>query len=112
MIHGEIWLVNFQPQVKTEITKTRPALILSDTALQGLSTRIVVPFRDTKPHHSSIAYYVIVQPNAANALDKVSSADCSQIKSFDVSRFVKKLGTIAPNEMERVVQSVCLCIGA
>jgi mRNA interferase MazF len=112
MIQGEIWLVNFQPQVKTEITKTRPALILSDTALQGLSTRIVVPFRDTKSHHSSIAYYVIVQPNATNGLGKVSSIDCSQIKSFDTSRFVKKIGDISPNELERVIQSVCMCIGA
>ncbi len=111
MQQGEVWLVNFQPQVNTEITKTRPAVIVSDIALSGLTTRIVVPFRDTKPHHGTILYYVVISPTKANGLIKTSSADCSQVKSFDTARFVKKLGIILPTDLHAIRNGVCLCIG-
>jgi mRNA-degrading endonuclease toxin of MazEF toxin-antitoxin module len=47
MQRGEIWLVNFAPQIGAEIQKHRPALVVAQ-GLMPLQTRIVVPFRDRK----------------------------------------------------------------
>ncbi|WP_423191594.1 type II toxin-antitoxin system PemK/MazF family toxin [Cecembia calidifontis] len=33
MKNGEVWLVNFEPQVGQEVKKTRPAIIVNDSSL-------------------------------------------------------------------------------
>lgn len=107
---GEIWLVQFEPQVGTEIMKTRPAVVLTNDALRKLTTRIVVPVRDYKTHHAWVAYFVPLQPDAYNHLSKPSMADCSQIKSFDLGRFQKRLGMLATDLVDEIIQAVNLCI--
>ncbi len=108
---GEIWLVEFEPQIGTEIQKTRPALILSIQPLRFLTTRIVVPIRDFKEHHAGFFFYIPVEPEITNGLSKKSTIDCSQVKSFDFQRFQKKLGNITDNELEEVADTVSRCIG-
>ncbi|MFY7999189.1 MAG: type II toxin-antitoxin system PemK/MazF family toxin [Candidatus Kapaibacteriota bacterium] len=48
MKRGEVWLVDFAPQVGTEITKQRPAVIVSVNGITAFPTRLVVPFRKRK----------------------------------------------------------------
>src|SRR5688572_22717803 len=91
---GEIWLTEFEPQIGTEIMKTRLAVVLSSNTLEKLTTRIVVPIRDYKPGHDLVAFYINIKPDSVNNLTKESTIDCSQVKSFDISRFRKKLGKI------------------
>lgn len=112
MIQGEIWLTEFQPQRGAEISKTRPAMIISTPEVKPYQVRIVVPIRDRKPHHSSIAFYVELTPTSINNLSKNSTADCSQVKSFDTSRFIRKIGNVDDAELEEILNGVCLCIGA
>lgn len=112
MLQGEIWLTEFQPQRGAEITKTRPAVIISTPEVEPYQIRIVVPIRDRKPHHRNIVFYVALSPSPANNLAKVSTADCSQIKSFDISRFIRKIGEVDGMELEEILNGVCLCIGA
>ena len=47
MKQGEIWLVNLDPTVGSEINKARPAVIVNDDALGRLPLKVVVPF--TRP---------------------------------------------------------------
>lgn len=108
---GEIWLVNFAPQVGAEIQKQRPALVVSARGLMPLATRIVVPFRDHKSHHHTKAYYVTFHPSAQNGLSKESTADCSQVKSFDTARFLRRLGEASAPELSAVIDALALCIG-
>ncbi len=91
MERGEIWLVNFAPQIGAEIQKNRPALVVSAQGLMPLATRIVVPFRDRKPHQST--------------------ADCSQVKSFDKARFLHKIGEVSHTELQSLLESLALCLG-
>ena len=43
--HGTIWLINFEPQMGTEIKKVRPGLIVSKTEFNKKRRKItVIPF--------------------------------------------------------------------
>lgn len=112
MKQGEIWLVNFMPQIGSEITKQRPAVIVSSDAICHLPTRIVVPFRDRKAHHGGQLFFVGIQPTLANGLAKESTADCSQVKSFDTQRFTRRLGVISASELQEIIDAVAVCLEA
>jgi mRNA interferase MazF len=47
---GEIWLVNFDPTIGTEIRKTRPAVVVSSDAVGRLPIKLVAPVTDWKEH--------------------------------------------------------------
>jgi len=85
---GEIWLVNFNPQVGDEMGKARPALVLSVDGMSRLQLRIIIPITDWKDafHH----HYTKVQlhPTKQNGLTKPSAADAFQVKSVSLQRFV------------------------
>jgi mRNA interferase MazF len=74
---GEVWLVDFMPQVGTEITKKRPAVVVSSDAFSQMFRRMVVPLRERKSSHQTISLFVAIQLTIANGLTKESSADCS-----------------------------------
>jgi mRNA interferase MazF len=45
---GDIWLVNFDPTIGSEIRKTRPAVIISANHLGKLPIKLVAPITDWK----------------------------------------------------------------
>jgi len=108
---GEIWLVEFEPQRGAEIQKTRPAEILSIGELEKIPIRIVVPIREYKTHHDQISFFITLHPTRSNSLSKVSSVDCSQVKSFALERFIKRLGAVSESELREITEAVGLCIG-
>ncbi len=108
---GEIWLVNFAPQVGTEITKIRPALVVSSDIFSAMPRRMVVPLRERKSFHEEISLFVALQPTEENGLTKKSSADCSQAKTFDRQRFVKKLGALSAEELETIIAGIQTYLG-
>ncbi len=108
---GEIWLVEFNPQVGTEIMKTRPAVILTIKLFESQSTRIIVPIRHYEPHHNEITFYVILEPSKQNKLDKKSTVDCIQIKSFDKIKFSRKIGNVTEKELTEISKIVAFAVG-
>jgi mRNA interferase MazF len=110
MNRGEIWLINLDPTIGAEIKKSRPALILSSDAVGVLPLRIIVPFTDWKEHYTQAAWMVKVSPTAENGLSKISAADTFQIRSVSTARFVRKIGTLAQNDLDAVVEAIGLVI--
>jgi mRNA interferase MazF len=43
---GEVWLVNFDPTLGTEIRKIRPAVVISSNNIGILPIKLVVPITD------------------------------------------------------------------
>lgn len=109
--YAEIWLVDFEPQIGTEIKKVRPAIVVSIDALGILPIRTVVPIRDYKDHHDGMFFYIPIEPSKNNGLSKYSTVDCSQVKSFDIKRFEKKLGKLTQDELEELVLVLSRCFG-
>jgi len=92
MKQGEVWLINLDPTVGSEIKKTRPDVIVSDDALGKLPLKVIVPITDWKERYSIAPWMVKIEPNLKNGLTKNSSADCFQVRSVSQERFVKRIG--------------------
>jgi mRNA interferase MazF len=58
MLRGEIWLVNLNPTVGREISKTRPAIIVNDDGIGILPLKVIVPVTDWKDRYSSRPWMV------------------------------------------------------
>jgi mRNA-degrading endonuclease toxin of MazEF toxin-antitoxin module len=82
--------------------KTRPAIVVSPPSVGRLPLRIVVPITDWKSRYSPVPWLVHLKPNRRNGLSKESAADCFQVKSVSVGRFVRKLGALRANEIEEI----------
>jgi mRNA interferase MazF len=110
MKQSEVWLINLDPTVGSEIRKTRPAIIVNDDALGKLPLKIIVPFTDWKDRYTVAAWMVKVSPDEDNNLSKDSAADCFQIRSVSEERLVKKLGFVTIETMEKVRKALSLTL--
>jgi len=96
MTRGSIWWVEFDPSVGSEITKTRPAVIVSnDIANQFLARVVVVPLTSNVSR---------VYPGEAivTVNGRESKAMTDQIMSADKSRLKNKIADLSDNDMVSV----------
>lgn len=103
---GEIWLVNFDPTLGTEIKKTRPAVVISSNAVGRLPIKLVAPITDWKDYFTSNIWHIRLEPTHANGLTKPSAVDALQIRGMDTQRFIRKLGEVSSDTMEEIVLSI------
>lgn len=97
---GEIWLVDFDPSVGTEIQKTRPALIISNDLANQKSSKIsVLPFTGNV---KKLPITVVVEPDKSNLLDKTSLIKIPEINTFDKKRLKKKIGSLSKIKLKEV----------
>jgi mRNA interferase MazF len=106
MKRGEIWLVNLDPTIGSEIKKTRPAVIISSDLVGILPLKIVVPFTDWKDRYASATWMVRIDPDTSNGLSKSSAADGLQVRSVSQIRLTKRLGVLTPLQVAQIVQAV------
>lgn len=111
-MRGDVWRVNFAPQKGAEIRKRRPAVVMSVPGLSRLPLRIVIPILGWKPYYASSPWLYHLKPTAENGLDKESAADATQVKSFALERFEKKLGKLVDREVQELAALIVLCVGA
>ena len=109
---GEIWLVDFDPSIGSEIRKVRPALVVSLDSIGRLPLRLVVPITDWKAHYSAFPWFTEIPAGVANGLIKDSGADAFQTKSISLTRFVRLLGVVTSEQLDAVASGVALCVGA
>ena len=94
---GEIWWVNFEPSVGTEIRKTRPALIISNNIANERSTRITVIPMTSKIIDLPIV--VVVEADTKNNLTNKSLIKIPDIATFDKSRLKTKIGILSAKKL-------------
>ena len=91
--------------------KVRPAVVMSLDSVGTLPLRVVVPITDWKSHYASKLWFVRLDPTLDNGLAKVSGADCFQMKSMDLKRFVKRIGRLTTLQLEEIAAGVALMVG-
>lgn len=91
---GEIWMVEFFPKVGSEITKLRPAIVVSHNEIGRLPLKTIVPITDWKKNYAHYPWMLKIEVDNLNGLSKISAIDCFQIKNFSNERFVKKVGEV------------------
>jgi mRNA interferase MazF len=105
MKRGDVWWVEFDPAIGSEIAKRRPAIIVSnDSANRNLSRVVVVPLTS-----STAKLY----PGEAlvKISEQTSKAMADQIMAADKSRLKDKLGEISKADLELVEDAIRVHLG-
>ncbi len=102
MKQGDIWTINLNPIIGAEIKKIRPAVIVNDNTLGKLPLKIIVPLTDWKEDFKFAPWMIKIAPNEENGLNKLSSADCFQVRSVSIKRFEKRLGEVSIEIQEKI----------
>lgn len=96
MKRGEVWWVEFDPSIGTEIAKTRPAVIVSnDSANRHLARVIVIPM-------TSNVGRVYPGETVVSIGGRPSKVVADQIMTADKARLKSRLGTLSKVEMAAV----------
>jgi len=91
---GEIWIVNLDPTIGSEMKKSRPCVILNGDTIGKLPLKVVAPVTDFKEHYKEVPWMVKVEPDIENGLKKTSSIDLFQVRSLSQQRLAFKIGKV------------------
>lgn len=99
MKRGEIWLVNLDPTVGSEIKKSRPCVVVSPAELNDYLRTVIVapmtskgfaaPFRVPLTHAGTKGLVVL-----------------EQLRTVDKLRLVKRLGAVSPKTLTTVLKTL------
>ena len=93
MKRGEVWWVDFEPAMGSEVRKTRPAGIVSNDASNGAMSRVqVIPVTS-----NTTKLYVFESRIEVKGAQGKAMAD--QIMTADKQRLKKRIGKVSPAEM-------------
>lgn len=100
MLRGEVWWVEFDPAVGSEIKKTRPAVIVSnDAANRNLSRVVVIPLTsNTECQYPGEA--------VVSVAGQSSKAMADQIMAADRTRLRRQLGILSKADMLAVEDAI------
>ena len=99
MKQGEIFFVQFEPGVGFEIKKSRPGLIIQTEPYRN--TLIVLPISSKQKTNDRFEYSLKKSELNQLYLDSVVILD--QVKSFDRSRFIGKVGEISESDCTNIL---------
>lgn len=112
---GQIWWVNLDPTVGSEIQKKRPCVIVSSDAATRLPLRIVVPLTHWNEGFSTSPFHVRVEADNADAwegvgLKKGGAADVMQVRCVSEDRFESYIALMSAEKMEEIVAAIAAVI--
>ncbi len=107
---GDIYLVNFDPTVGSEINKTRPALVIQNdignryspvTIVAAISSKFDVPPYPTE----------VIMESKESGLPLASAVVLNQIRSVDKQRLIERVGKAGPEIMSQVDRAIQISLG-
>ncbi len=110
MRRGEIWLVNLDPTIGSEIRKQRPAVIVNRNSVGILPLKIVVPITGWNDKFVEAPWLVPLERNPNIGLVKKSAADTFQVRSVSDQRLVRRLGALDAASMQRIDAALNLAL--
>ena len=100
-------MVNFNPSFGHEYKKVRPALIIqNDRYIESRTLLTVIPISSQTIKQTELD--ILLKKDSQNRLMTDSLLKTKQISSFDKRRFIKLIGTINEETMERVKKNIQL----
>ena len=99
MMRGEIWLVNLDPAVGSEIRKTRPCVVVSPGEIHTYLRTVIVAPMTTGSH---VAPFRVSVSHAG----KKGLILLDQIRVVDKARLAKKLGEVSARTLSSVLNTL------
>jgi mRNA interferase MazF len=101
---GDVYWVNLDPVIGTEIRKTRPAVVVSNDSCNRYGERVVV-----LPITRNVAS---LYPGEAKVevKGKPGRALGDQLRSIDKSRLKARLGRLTADEMSRINEALAITL--
>lgn len=103
MRRGDICIIDLEPVRGTEANKSRPAVIVSNDGANGTATRLGRGVLTVVPVTSNVdrVYpFQILLPAGSTGLSVDSKAQAEQVRSIDVARVQRRLGSL-PSDLMR-----------
>lgn len=97
----DVYLIELDPAIGSEIKKTRPCVIVSPNEMNCLKTVLIAPMT-TKGFHAPSRVELQFQ-------DKTGLILLDQLRSVDNSRLIKKLGTV-DSKTQKIISSTLVSI--
>jgi len=69
-----------------------------------------VPVTAWSPYWDKNPFFVSLEPDSTNGLQKRSAIDCFQIRAISHDRLVEKVGNIPDNEINLIKKSIALIL--
>lgn len=95
----EVYLVNLDPTVGSEIKKSRPCLVISPDEMNRFIATVIVAPMSTKGRDYPSRISCVFQGNQGQII-------LDQIRTVDKSRLVKRLGKIGPKTKIEVLSTL------
>lgn len=105
---GEVYWVKLDPAVGSEISKTRPAVIISNDIGNRYSDRVIVAPLTSGGLERVYPFEVKITPE--DGVSDVSKVLLDQIRTIDKSRLGRQKGRLIPNKMEEVDEAIRLSL--
>lgn len=105
MKRGEIWWVNFDSAIGSEIKKTRPAVIVSNNTSNHYSKRVqVIPATSATQKLYPPECYILIK-------GKHSKVMADQIMTVSQERLYNCMGYVTPEEMSEIQRIILIQLG-
>lgn len=93
---GDVYWVNLDPTVGSEIKKQRPCILIGATPVNDARrTVLVLPLSSSGTPRPPLAIEV-------ECLGRNAVAVCDQLRAIDKSRLHQKAGSLKPDDLERI----------
>ncbi|MEI7589762.1 MAG: type II toxin-antitoxin system PemK/MazF family toxin [Deltaproteobacteria bacterium] len=103
---GEIYLVNFDPTIGSEVKKTRPAVIVSNNINNANSP--IVSIAPITSNVTRVFSFEVELTEGAFGLDRKSKVMINQTRAVDKSRLIRHIGTVNAPTLELIGQALVL----
>ncbi len=105
---GQIYIADLDPAFGREIHKKRPVLVISGNDYNQMTPyAVVIPSSSVVPQTVTPEMVFIGKPKGFNEKSVLLPL---LMRSIDKSRLLRKIGTILPNKMKEVEESVKLVL--
>ncbi len=107
---GDIWRINLDPTVGSEVKKIRPAVVVNAPVFDKLPVRVIVPITTWQAKFAGHLNKLHIPSSQQNGLDHDSAADFVQLRCVSLERFISKVGTLEASVVEEIAAGIAIVV--
>jgi mRNA interferase MazF len=114
VLRGQIVIVRLDPTLGSEVSKTRPAVIVSNDAANAIATRLgrgVITVVPVTSNVTRVYPFQVLLPARLTGLPRDSKAQAEQVRSVTVERIGHRLGQLPAALVSQLDQALRIHLG-